>query len=74
MNRYSVYAQDIKPLGFRMIEIDDFVSGDTVCHAHRYLTDKALRAETTEHNYRIASKYYSYEILEERLRRILSTF
>ena len=74
VNRYSVYTHDIEPLGFRTIEMDEFVSEDTVREARRYLTDPALRAEAAEHNYRIACTYYSYETLEERLRLVLSMF
>ena len=74
VNRYSVYTHDIEPLGFRTIEMDEFVSDDTVREARRYLSDAALRAEAAEHNYRIARTYYSYETLEERLRLVLSMF
>ena len=74
VNRYSVYTHDIEPLGFRTIEMDEFVSDDTVREARRYLTDPALRAEAAEHNFRIARTYYSYETLEERLRLVLSMF
>ena len=74
VNRYSVYTHDIEPLGFRTIEMDEFVSDDTVREARRYLTDPALRAQAAEHNYRIARTYYSYETLEERLRLVLSMF
>ena len=74
VNRYSVYTHDIEPLGFRTIEMDEFVSDDTVREARRYLSDPALRAAAAEHNYRIARTYYSFETLEERLRLVLSMF
>ena len=74
VNRYSVYTHDIEPRGFRTIEMDEFVSEDTVREARRYLSDPALRAEAAEHNYRIARTYYSFATLEERLRLVLSMF
>ncbi len=30
VNNYSIYSHDIKPLGFRVVEMDDFVSEDTI--------------------------------------------
>ncbi|MBN2290671.1 MAG: glycosyltransferase family 4 protein [Candidatus Glassbacteria bacterium] len=71
VNNYSVYATDIKPKGFRTIEIDDFITDEAVEFARKVLSDEDLRREIVEHNYDIARRYYSYSILRDKLNIIL---
>ncbi|MGI9428679.1 MAG: glycosyltransferase [Bythopirellula sp.] len=66
-NRYTIYRTDIGPCGFRMIEFDDYMTSDTIETAKRVLDDEQLQQEMAEHNYRVAEKFFSYEVLEEEL-------
>jgi glycosyltransferase involved in cell wall biosynthesis len=67
VNNYSIYSHDIKPLGFDVIEMDNFISTDTVEHTKRVLDDPGLRERMAEKNYRLACKYFSYHILRTKL-------
>ncbi len=71
VNNYSIYATDIKPKGFSVIELDGYVSEETVCRARRVLNDADLRDEMVSHNYKIAKRYFSYSILRAKLCNIL---
>jgi len=71
VNNYSIFAIDIKPKGFRVIEFDDFISEETVEQARRVLGDQALAREMTEHNYALARRHYSYAMLERRMETLL---
>mgnify|MGYP000082520052 CR=1 FL=1 len=71
VNNYSIYAIDIKPKGFSVIEFDDFITDETVAHVQRVLDDPALVEQMTEQNYGLAQRYYSYTMLERRLQTLL---
>ena len=72
VNRYSVYETDIRPKGFDMIEIDDFVSGETVRVAREILKRRDKAKEMAEKNYALGRRYFSYSILKQKLRLILT--
>jgi mannosylglucosylglycerate synthase len=74
VNNYSIYSHDIKPKGFDVIEMDEFISDDIVELTRQVLDDPDRVAKMAEMNYRIASKYYSYEMAEEALHFLLKTF
>lgn len=66
-NRYTIFRTDIGPCGFRMIEFDDYMTSDTIETAQRVLSDQQLQQEMVEHNYLVAQKFFSYEVLAEEL-------
>ena len=68
VNTYSIYHLDIKPKGFQVIEMDGYVTADTIREAQRVLDDETVRREMVEHNYRLATEYYSYRILQNKLK------
>jgi mannosylglucosylglycerate synthase len=72
VNNYSIFAFDIKPKGFRVIEFEGFITDDTVRQTRRVLEDKALAAEMTEQNFQLGRRHYSYTILERRLQTLLA--
>ncbi len=71
INNYSIYAYDIKPKGFRTIEFDGFITDRTINQVKHLLTHPETMSEMTEHNYRLGLKYYSFKVLEHRLRDLL---
>ncbi len=67
VNNYSIYSYDIKPRGFRVIEMDNFVSKETVTAALRVLDDADYRRTMVDYNYALGCRYFSYHILENKL-------
>jgi len=74
VNNYSIYFFDIKPKGFEVIEMDDFITDETVRRTREILENPERLKEMTERNYALCLKHYSYRILEIKLRHILSSF
>ena len=72
VNTYSIYAMDIKPKGFSVIEMDGYVSEETVRLTKKVLTDPELRMKMAKHNYDTAKKYFSYSVLQNKLKNIIS--
>jgi glycosyltransferase involved in cell wall biosynthesis len=67
VNTYAVYARDIDPLGFRIIEMSQLVTREVVEQTRAVLEDAALRAEWAGTNYRLALKYFSYSVAKRKL-------
>ncbi|UCF90071.1 MAG: glycosyltransferase family 4 protein [Desulfobacterales bacterium] len=67
VNFYSVYAKDIKPKGFAVIELDGFVTAKAVRRTKEILDNPGLCREIVDHNYEIARQYFSYEVLHRHL-------
>ncbi len=67
VNNYSIYSYDIKPKGFRVIEIDNFVSDDTIAKVKRVLDDDEYRRQMVDFNYALGCRYFSFHILENKL-------
>jgi len=72
VNRYSVYETDIRPLGFRFIEIEGAITDEVVDEVNALLPDQDLRAANAKHNFELGRQHLSYEMLESRLRALLS--
>jgi mannosylglucosylglycerate synthase len=72
VNNYSIYEADIKPKGFRVIEFDGFISEETLAEARYVLTHPEESREQCAHNYELAKRYYSFTMLERRLKVLLS--
>jgi hypothetical protein len=72
VNNYSIYEADIKPKGFKVVEFDGYISDATLEHARYLLTHPQEAAQSAEQNYELARRYFSYTILERRLRLLLS--
>jgi len=70
VNTYSIYLKDIQPKGFKVIEIDGFVTDKAVEQTKQILDNPDLRQEMVDHDYALAKKYFSYTVLE----RILSHY
>jgi glycosyltransferase involved in cell wall biosynthesis len=73
VNSYSIYSLDIKPKGFKVIELDGYVTRDAVEQTRKILKNSVLRENMTRHNYDVARRFYSYTVLEQHLTGILNT-
>ena len=71
INRYSIFIQDIEPKGFRTITMDGFITPDVVAAVRRILDDRNARKEMGNHNFQVASRYFSYSILRRRLQTLV---
>lgn len=67
MNMYEIFYTDIEPKGFDVIVFQDFIDGKCIHRARQILLDPHQAREMTDHNYRIAQKYYSYSMLKDQL-------
>jgi len=74
VNNYSIYLHDIKPKGFKVIEMDDYIKEDTVNHVIDILQNQSRVKEMADHNYNLAKRFYSYANLRRKLRFILTDF
>jgi glycosyltransferase involved in cell wall biosynthesis len=72
VNNYSIFAIDIKPKGFQVIEFDGYITQDTVERTRQVLLNPDLAAEMSEHNFQLAKRHYSYAVLERHLKTLLS--
>lgn len=71
VNNYSIFAIDIKPKGFKVIEFDSYITEQTVRQTQELLERPDLAAEMANHNYQLAKRYYSYTVLERSLQKLL---
>ena len=72
VNNYSIYSEDIKPKGFMVIEIDGYVTEKAIDMTRLVLKDPNLRKNMVDQNYEIAKFYYSYSVLDQKLRNLMS--
>jgi len=63
VNRYPVYDADIRPLGFRFVEVNGAITDDTVRTVRSILADPAGQAADAEHNFAIGRKHLGYDRL-----------
>jgi glycosyltransferase involved in cell wall biosynthesis len=68
VNKYSIYTQDIKPKGFRAVELDGYVTHAAVKETEEILKDAKLRQEMVDHNYKIGLQYFSFATLRNNLK------
>ncbi len=73
VNRYSIFVEDIEPKGFRFPVINGFITNRLIKEVCRLLGDPDYRREVVEHNFQVASQFYSYEVVQRDLRSMLSS-
>jgi glycosyltransferase involved in cell wall biosynthesis len=67
VNIYSVYATDIKPKGFKVIELDDYITDSSIRLTQQILASPQKTNDLVEHNYELGKRYYSYRVLRAKL-------
>jgi glycosyltransferase involved in cell wall biosynthesis len=73
VNRYPVYDADIRPLGLRMIEIQEAITDETVEEVRALLANPRRIREIGRHNFEIGRRHLSYGVLRRRLRSLLKS-
>jgi glycosyltransferase involved in cell wall biosynthesis len=74
VNRYSIYQQDIEPLGFHAVMMDTYITDKEVSEVLHYLEHPEERKAMVEKNFTLARKFFSYDILEQKIRTALLQF
>lgn len=64
---YPVYKSDIKPLGFKSIEITPSLSERDVEKVNSFLNDPNKVKEMVESNFELGKKHFSYEATEAKI-------
>lgn len=71
MTEYPVFKSDIKPLGFKVIEMPINVNASFIKEFKKLsMNQKELHTMTT-HNFELGKKYLSYDWSEEKIRKLL---
>lgn len=73
VNRYPVYEADIRPLGFRFIEIDGAITDQTVEEVRAVLGDPDRQAADAEHNFEVGRAHLGYDRLEQALSELIAS-
>ena len=71
VNKYSIYAYDIKPKGFLTIELDGYVTEDAVRMTRMVLENPERCKNMVDRNYDIAKRCYSYSVIRRKLRNLI---
>lgn len=74
VNRYSIFQQDIEPVGFEVVVMDSYVTPETVDSVRDLLDAPAAVESMVRKNFELAKRFFSYELLEQRLRQALMNF
>jgi glycosyltransferase involved in cell wall biosynthesis len=72
INRYAIFVRDIEPKGFRFLVMDGFLTRRTAEEVRQVLEDADFRREITDHNLRLATRFYSYSVLRRKLYSMLA--
>ena len=72
VNNYAIFATDIRPKGFKVIEFDDYITEKTVADTLHVLDDLPYQKELCELNYSLALRHFSYKVLRNQLMVLLS--
>lgn len=67
VNRYSIFARDIEPKGFLVPVMDGYITRRFVNDCRRLLSDENHRSHVINHNFKLAKRFYSYEVLRRKL-------
>jgi len=71
INRYSVYAADIAPLGFDFVEVEGWITDEAVSEVRRLLDDPDRRLAAVDKNYELARRHFSYDAVSVALEQLL---
>ena len=71
VNNYAIYATDIRPKGFKAIELDDYITESTVQATLRILDDPAYQEELCKFNYALALRHFSFKVLRSQFQVLL---
>jgi len=71
MSTYEIFRTDIQPKGFKVIGFGDFIDQETVDKTRSLIDDPEKKLEMVERNFELGRRYFSYRVLEARLKVLL---
>lgn len=71
VNRYPVFARDIEAKHFRLAVMDGFVDRTVIDEVKHIMHDDEYRQQMVQHNFDVASQYYSYRVLRYSLQKLI---
>jgi glycosyltransferase involved in cell wall biosynthesis len=74
VNRYSIFQQDIEPLDFDVVVMDTYITPETVETVKAILNSPEGVEVMTAKNFELGKRFFSYALLEQRLRQVLMNF
>ncbi|GHV85172.1 glycosyl transferase [Spirochaetia bacterium] len=74
VNRYSIFQQDIEPLDFDVVVMDTYITPETVETVDAILDSPGAVEVMTDNNFELGKKFFSFTLLEQRLRQVLMNF
>jgi glycosyltransferase involved in cell wall biosynthesis len=72
MGMYSIYRIDIQPKGFSVIKSGNVLEDNTVKHVREILSSPRLKEDMVNKNFKIAKRFYSFEVLRNNLTTLLN--
>ena len=72
VNNYAIYATDLHPKGFKVIEFDEYITEKTIQDTLRILDDPSHQAELCSFNYALGLRYFSYKVLRSKFQVLLA--
>lgn len=73
VNRYSIFIEDIEPYGFEVIKFESFITKEVISQLKDFLRPGKL-ISIVEKNYEIGRRFFSFEVLEDRLLNLIKSF
>jgi len=74
INRYATFVKDIEPKEFDLVVMDGYLTRKNVQKVREALESPERREKMVNTNYEIASRYYSYTMLQRWLNTLLANF
>jgi mannosylglucosylglycerate synthase len=74
VNRYSIFQSDIEPIGFEAVIMDTYITDKEVDKVKQILADDDFREKIVEKNFKLGEDFFSYDILEQKLKTILLNY
>jgi glycosyltransferase involved in cell wall biosynthesis len=74
VNRYSIFQEDIEPLDFDVVVMENYVTPDTIETVRTILNSPVSAEIMGARNFELGRKFFSYRLLEQRLRQVMMNF
>jgi glycosyltransferase involved in cell wall biosynthesis len=68
VNRYTIYELDIRPKGFRCLEMDGYITESLVRETNELMEDRERSRAWADENYAIGLHHYSHQAVRDGLR------
>jgi glycosyltransferase involved in cell wall biosynthesis len=74
VNRYSIFQQDIEPVNFDVVVMDNYVTQETVDTIRALVENPAAVEVLTANNFELGRRFFSFALLEQRIHQVMMNF